>query len=120
MKAMVLIRYLVTLGRPAVAQGRAILGVAMLFAMTASFTPAPAQEPVAPAGEPVEEASATAPDDPATVSDPLPAPNFTRAYWHVFLAFGIAWALVLGYVVLLNRRMADAERDLGRMAERDL
>lgn len=54
----------------------------------------------------------------APASDPLPAPQLERAYWHVFLAFGIAWALILGYAVLLNRRVATAERDLARMRER--
>ena len=54
----------------------------------------------------------------AQASDPLPVPSFQRAYLHVFLAFGIAWALLLGYVVLLNRRLGEAERDLERLRER--
>ena len=52
---------------------------------------------------------------PTAGISPLPPPATDRAYLHVFLAFGIAWVLILGYVVLLHRRLAAAERDAGRL-----
>ena len=45
----------------------------------------------------------------------LVAPRSGRAYSHVFLAFGIAWVLVLGFVVVLGRRFAAVERDLSQL-----
>jgi hypothetical protein len=49
---------------------------------------------------------------------PLPPPATDRAYRHVFLAFGVAWALILVYGVVLARRVAAAERDVSRLVER--
>jgi len=37
-----------------------------------------------------------------------------RAYWHVFIAYTIAIALVLGWVVSIARRLRDVEERLGR------
>jgi hypothetical protein len=35
-----------------------------------------------------------------------------RAYWHVFVAYVIAWGLVLGWLVSVARRLARVERSL--------
>jgi CcmD family protein len=35
-----------------------------------------------------------------------------RAYWHVFAAYAIAWALVLGWIVSIARRLARVEERL--------
>ena len=35
-----------------------------------------------------------------------------RGYWHVFLAYALAWALVLGWVVTIARRLARVEHRL--------
>ena len=35
-----------------------------------------------------------------------------RAYWHVFIAYAIAWALIFGWVVSLSRRLGKAAREL--------
>ena len=35
-----------------------------------------------------------------------------RAYWHVFIAYAIAWALIFGWVVSLARRLGRAAREL--------
>lgn len=48
----------------------------------------------------------------------LPPPATQRAYRHVFIAFGVTWALILGYGVLLSRRVNAAERDVERLVER--
>ena len=68
------------------------------------------------------EPGVAAPSEPAGVaagSDPLPTPDQRRAYLHVFIAFGVAWALILGYVVLLGRRIAEARRQFERLRERE-
>lgn len=51
-------------------------------------------------------------------SDPLPTPSHRRAYLHLFIAFGIAWALILVYVAFLDRRIREARRDLERLEGR--
>jgi len=35
-----------------------------------------------------------------------------RPYWHVFLAYAIGWALILGWVVSIARRLGRVERRL--------
>lgn len=37
------------------------------------------------------------------------SPGFTRAYWHLFAAFGIAWIALLGYAIFLARRFRRLE-----------
>ena len=37
-----------------------------------------------------------------------------RPYWHVFIAYTIAIALVLGWVISIGRRLRDVEDRLGR------
>lgn len=37
-----------------------------------------------------------------------------RPYGHVFVAYALAWALVLGWVVSLGRRWSQVEEELGR------
>lgn len=36
-------------------------------------------------------------------------PPSLRPYWHVFAAYAVAWALVLGWVLLIARRVARLE-----------
>ena len=62
----------------------------------------------------------------ATVAAPAPAsdsglpqragpPRTLKAYWHVFIAFAIAWVLLFGYALSLGRRFARVERELQRL-----
>lgn len=37
-----------------------------------------------------------------------------RAYRHVFLAFGIAWLLILLYALILDKRLGELERRINR------
>ena len=37
-----------------------------------------------------------------------------RPYWHVFIAYAIAIALVLGWVVSIGKRLRDVEERLGQ------
>ena len=39
-------------------------------------------------------------------------PRTLRAYWHVFVAFAVAWILLFGYALSLGRRFARLERDI--------
>jgi cytochrome c biogenesis protein CcdA len=36
-----------------------------------------------------------------------------RPYWHVFIAYTIAIAMVLGWVISISRRLRDVEQRLG-------
>lgn len=40
-----------------------------------------------------------------------------RPYGHVFVAYALAWALVLGWIVSLGRRWSRVEDELGRDSE---
>lgn len=55
----------------------------------------------------------------AAVVDPFslaaqgtPGAGLGRPYWHVFIAYALAWVLVLGWVVSIARRLARIERRL--------
>ncbi len=39
-------------------------------------------------------------------------PRTLRAYWHVFIAFAVAWVLLFGYVVTLARRFRRLEEQV--------
>lgn len=41
-----------------------------------------------------------------------PGSGLGRPYWHVFAAYVVAWALVLGWVVSIARRLARIEKRL--------
>lgn len=88
----VLIALLALLAAPSAARAQADTGAA-----TTTYQPAP-----------VGGASA------------LPAreapPRSLRAYWHVFIAFAIAWVLLFGYVVLIARRSRRLEEQLDGLA----
>jgi CcmD family protein len=36
-----------------------------------------------------------------------------RSYWHVFIAYAIAWLLVFGWIFSVARRLTRIERKLG-------
>jgi|GEM_PF-908635 len=42
-------------------------------------------------------------------------PRTLRAYWHVFIAFTLAWLLLFGYALSLGRRFGKVERELDAM-----
>ena len=100
-----------------------------LLALVALFLlpPAPArgQESGGTGGSVPADATADPADDgftappAAPAGEPFVAPRSGRAYGHVFLAFGIAWALMLGFVLVLGRRFTAVERDLSRLRPGD-
>lgn len=75
---------------------------------------APAQDaPASAAVEPATDAvAAPAAASPASFRYPAP-PRTLRAYWHVFIAFAVAWVLLFGYVIVLARRFRRLEEQLG-------
>jgi len=71
---------------------------------------------------PAARASAQGSPPPAAVAQPsasalpgeqTPAPPRTlRAYWHVFIAFGLAWLFLFGYALSLGRRFRKLENEI--------
>jgi CcmD family protein len=84
---------------------------APLAAQTGSSTP---DAPPTAAAQSAESGA-----QPATEPSGLPVratpPPTMRAYWHVFAAFAIAWALLFAYAIFLGRRFASLERELRRL-----
>lgn len=39
-----------------------------------------------------------------------------RAYWHVFIAFGITWALIFGFALSIGRRFGSLEEEIQRLS----
>ncbi len=39
-----------------------------------------------------------------------------RAYWHVFIAFGITWVLIFGFALSIGRRFGRLEVEIQRMS----
>lgn len=68
-------------------------------------------------GTPATEGPAAQEETPAAApaSDPLPTPDFARAYRHVFLAFAFAWVLIFAYAMFIDRRVARASEELDRL-----
>jgi len=55
---------------------------------------------------------------PAAVSGQgTSAPSF-RPYFHVFVAYAIAWGLVLAWLITIARRLGRVEQRLARQADR--
>lgn len=52
------------------------------------------------------------PDPVAAQATDLASQTLGRGYWHVFIAYAVAWALVLGWTVAIGRRLARVERRL--------
>jgi CcmD family protein len=38
-----------------------------------------------------------------------------RAYWHVFLAYAIAWIFIFGWIISIARRLGRVEKSLGNL-----
>lgn len=46
-------------------------------------------------------------------------PSF-RPFWHVFVAYAIAWLLLLGWLISIARRLGRVEERMGRRADQTL
>ena len=90
-----------------------LIGVAApLAAQTGSSTP----DGAVPTATQSAEGDAPAATEPSGLPLRATPPPTMRAYWHVFAAFAIAWALLFGYAILLGRRFAALEREVRRLA----
>ncbi|MDB4952185.1 MAG: hypothetical protein JWM27_4834 [Gemmatimonadetes bacterium] len=108
---------------------RLLLAAAAALCISAPLAvPALAQESAsAPASTPSTASTSTeAQPSTATPSTSAPAlsnglptepapPRTLRAYWHVWIAFTLAWLLLFGYVVSVGRRFGKVERELEAM-----
>lgn len=43
---------------------------------------------------------------------PLASQTLGRGYWHVFIAYAVAWLLVLGWAISIARRLSKVEREI--------
>lgn len=48
----------------------------------------------------------------AAQAEALGRQTLGRPYWHVFLAYAIGWALILGWVISIARRLGRVEKRL--------
>lgn len=48
----------------------------------------------------------------AAQAEELGRQTLGRPYWHVFLSYAIGWALILGWVVAIARRLGRLEKSL--------
>src|SRR5688572_2918767 len=87
----------------------AVLAAALALSIGPSAAPASAQTTTSRT-----EAAVTQPaGSGALPGEQAPAPPRTlRAYWHVFIAFTLAWLLLFGYALSLGRRFRALERDI--------
>lgn len=91
---------------------RMLLVVLAVLGLSAPVAPASAQ--AAPA---VPDAQQVAPgvQGPSEGAAALPRytpPRTLRAYWHLFVAFALAWVLVFGYTLTIARRFGRIEKEL--------
>jgi CcmD family protein len=85
------------------------LAAALAASLALAVTPAgptSAQTTVAP---PAATVTQSAP--PPGAQAPAP-PRTLRAYWHVFIAFGLAWLFLFGYALSLGRRFRKLEHEV--------
>jgi CcmD family protein len=77
-------------------------------ALALAWAPAPrlAAQGAAPAA-----AQAGPPPEAAPAAQARP-PRTLRAYWHVFIAFTLAWLALFGYALSLGRRFRNLEREV--------
>jgi CcmD family protein len=98
----------------------AMAGAALLLVSAAPVraqVASPASAPSSAPSSPPAAAPSAAPHSTGLPGDEAPAPPRTlRAYWHVWIAFSVAWILLFGYVLMLGRRFARLEAEVGRLS----
>jgi CcmD family protein len=82
--------------------------IAASLALAATPAPRASAQDAPPAAAAVAQPGASAPP-----GAPAAAPPRTlRAYWHVFIAYALAWLFLFGYALSLGRRFRNLERDV--------
>jgi CcmD family protein len=95
------------------------LALAAAPSVLAAQEGAPAVELPAAAGAEAPPAQSVEGAAPSSALPPRYTPPRTlRAYWHLFVAFAVAWVLLFGYTVALARRWGRLERELEGLAGR--
>ena len=90
---------------------RLVAAIAASLALAATPATRASAQDAAPA--PATVAATTQPGASALPGEQAAAPPRTlRAYWHVFVAFALAWLFILGYALSLGRRFRNLERDV--------
>jgi CcmD family protein len=98
---LVVIAFVAFVSVPAAAQA-ADPGNGLALAQVESATAASAQQ--APAGQPG-----------IGLPERAAAPRTMRAYWHVFGAFAVTWALLFGFALSIGRRFGRLEDEVQRL-----
>ncbi len=97
---------------------RALLFAVVLALGLASAPQTAAQAPASPAAQQVEPSAGTVSDGGAAALPRYTPPRTLRAYWHLFVAFAVAWVLLFGYTVAIARRWSRLERELDALQAR--
>jgi CcmD family protein len=93
-----------------------LLLAALLLAATPAATRAQSAPAAAATAPTVSASPSQTPADGALPADREPPPPRTlRAYWHVWIAFSVAWLLLFGYVLSLGRRFGRLEAEVRRL-----
>src|SRR3954454_499200 len=89
------------------------LAAAIAASLALAATPATRASAQEPAPTTV---AVTQPGASALPGEQAPAPPRTlRAYWHVFIAYALAWLFLFGYALSLGRRFRKLERDIDQL-----
>jgi len=87
--------------------------IAAVIAASLALAAAPATRASAQDTVPTTTVAVTQPGAGALPGEQAAAPPRTlRAYWHVFIAFTLAWLFLFGYALSLGRRFRNLERDV--------
>ena len=95
---------------------RTLLILLAVLGATAGAPAASAQAPAPPASQ--QAAPAAAPSEGAAALPRYTPPRTLRAYWHLFVAFALAWVLLFGYTIGIARRFGRIEKELDALQAR--
>src|SRR5215207_6106194 len=92
------------------------LAAVIAASLALAMAPAPRSSAQDAAPAPAVTAVTTQPGASALPGERAAAPPRTlRAYWHVFIAFTLAWLFLFGYALSLGRRFRNLERDVDQL-----
>jgi len=98
--------------RTACAVGALVLLALLLLPATALVAPSPPGGAHVLAAETVASALSPAQAQGGQGGSPLASQTLGRGYWHVFIAYAVAWLLVLGWAISIARRLSKVEREI--------
>jgi CcmD family protein len=98
---------LLALGTVVAAPPSAALAMGMAFVSTSAVAAAESTGPALASA--LSQTQATGAEDPPLRRESM------RDYWHVFIAFGCTWLLILGYLISVGRRFGQLEEEVRRL-----